>query len=47
MDRNEENRTAEREDVIELGIATRDTKGGPGIPNEDVGYRPLAGLSDQ
>lgn len=47
MNRSEDGRITEPEDVIELGVASVETKGGPGIPNEDVGRQPMTGLSEQ
>ncbi len=38
---------AQKPDIVELGVATVETKGGPGIPNEEVGRRPMTGISDQ
>lgn len=36
----------ERDDLIDLGTASVETQGAPGAGVDDIGKRPLAGLTD-
>lgn len=46
MNTNENIRTNPQDDVIELGVASVETQGGGGTPNEAQGFIVLTGLSE-
>lgn len=47
MDMNESIRNDTSEDVIELGVASAETKGSIGVGNEELGFDPAPGISEE
>jgi hypothetical protein len=47
MNANENTPADAREDVIELGVASVETRGEPGFPTEDVLQKIMPGISEE
>lgn len=47
MDTNERIRSNTSDEIIELGVASVETKGQPGLPTEGVDQKITAGISEE